>query len=400
MAENNTERNEPDDLPADRPEDQDRGISSVADRGNQQKVGLAIVGVALLIILAFWMLGSDGDDQAAQTADDASQEFTPARAGNAPQAPDLSQPLPPPTQPQQQAQQRQQRLAAQRESEAERRAEARRNAPVLIVDQNSGAAAGDAPSTTLNGPLEQRKAALQRQLAALQQRPAAAGGAFGTRGTDAGGTTAAEGFASRNRQFAQRTANQDVEVAHARRLPYPGYRINQGKLIHAVLETAINSDLPGLLRAVVTRPVYSSNGQRVLIRRGSRLVGQYRSGLARGQTRVFVVWNRVIQPNGVSIQIGSRGTDALGRAGMTGEVDTHFFKRFGSAMMLSIIGAGAQAAQDGNTVIIRTSESFSETAEVALKNSIDIPPTVHIDQGEPVKVLVARDLLFRAAMTR
>ena len=130
----------------------------------------------------------------------------------------------------------------------------------------------------------------------------------------------------------------------------------QGTVIPAVLETAINSDLPGFVRAVVSRDVRGFDGTTVLIPRGSKLIGQYRSGVALSQTRAFVVWSRVITPEGVSIDIGSPGTDQLGRGGLEGETDTHFFERFGSAILLSVMGAGldrlADSGNNDSTAII------------------------------------------------
>ncbi len=88
--------------------------------------------------------------------------------------------------------------------------------------------------------------------------------------------------------------------------------------------------------------MYSFDGRRVLIPSGSRLIGDYKSGLATGQTRVFIVWTRLLRADGVSVQLGSIGGDALGRAGVAGFVDEHYVERFGSAILLSIAGAGAQ----------------------------------------------------------
>ena len=112
-------------------------------------------------------------------------------------------------------------------------------------------------------------------------------------------------------------------------------------MIPAVLETALDSDLPGYTRAVVSRDVRGFDGSTVLIPRGSRLIGQYKSGVALGQSRVFVIWTRVIRPDGVSVQIGSPATDPLGRAGLDGKVDNHFFTRFGGSILLSVMNGAA-----------------------------------------------------------
>ncbi len=171
------------------------------------------------------------------------------------------------------------------------------------------------------------------------------------------------------------------------------YRINQGKFIAAVLETAIQSDLPGMLRAVVQENVYSEDGSQVLIPSGSRLVGEYRSGLVRGQTRVAVIWHRVARPDGVDIGISSPGTDPLGVAGLTGEVDSHFFERFGGSVLLSLIDVFGKSQSQQSLQVISTDGKDAST--VALQNSINVPPTIFVDQGTRIQVFVARDLNFQ-----
>jgi len=171
-------------------------------------------------------------------------------------------------------------------------------------------------------------------------------------------------------------------------------------VIAAVLETAINSDLPGSVRAVVSRDVRSFDGSRILIPRGSKLIGQYKSAAAIGQTRAFVVWSRIISPTGVTIDVGSPATDRLGRGGLDGEVDIHFFRRFGASILLSVVSAGSQAlansATSGNntTLVIGSPQQATQVADAALQQQINIPDTIKVMQGVPVQVFVARDLDF------
>lgn len=171
----------------------------------------------------------------------------------------------------------------------------------------------------------------------------------------------------------------------------PSSLVVQGTLIPAVLETAINSDLPGYARAVVTRDVRSFDGSRVLIPRSSRLIGEYKSGLADGQTRAYVMWSRLVRPDGVSITIASPTTDALGRTGLTGQVDTHFMKRFGSAILLSIIGAASTVGSGGGVVVVAGAQS---AAAVAAQQNGQIPPTIRVRPGQPLRVFTAHDLDF------
>ena len=173
----------------------------------------------------------------------------------------------------------------------------------------------------------------------------------------------------------------------------------QGTVIPAVLETGINSDLPGFVRAIVGRDVRGYDGTTVLIPRGSRLIGQYRNAVAVGQSRAFVVWTRLITPAGLSLDIQSPGTDATGRSGVAGETHSHFFRRLGNAILLSVLNAALQAgansvASPGTSIVIGSQAQASNVAALALQKEIDIPPTVIVNPGTPIRVFVARDLDF------
>jgi type IV secretion system protein VirB10 len=115
----------------------------------------------------------------------------------------------------------------------------------------------------------------------------------------------------------------------------------------AVLETAIDTDVPGYVRAVISRDVRSFDGSHVLVPRSSHVIGQYKSAPAQGQSRVYVLWTRLIRPDGVSIELGSPTTDTSGRNGLGGKVNSHFGKRYGAAILLSTIGAAGQAIGGG-----------------------------------------------------
>lgn len=169
----------------------------------------------------------------------------------------------------------------------------------------------------------------------------------------------------------------------------PGATIVEGTLIPAVLETAINSDLPGYARAFVSQDIRSFDNKTVLLPRGSRIIGQYKSGVAAGQTRAYVIWTRVIRPDGVSIELGSPGIDVVGETGLPGKVNSHFFKRFGAAILLSVVGALGSTSSNGVVIASGTS-----AASVAAQSNANIPPTIRVSQGQPIKIFVARDLDF------
>jgi type IV secretion system protein VirB10 len=199
------------------------------------------------------------------------------------------------------------------------------------------------------------------------------------------GLTEAEAFGFRVGETAAGTAD-------ARAMVDPSLTVSQGTLIPAVLETAIDSDLPGYVRAVVSQDVRSFDGTRVLIPRSSRLIGEYKSGLSAGQTRAYVVWSRLIRPDGVSVALASPAVDAQGRTGLEGQVDNHFLKRFGSSLLLSVIGAAGAVRSGG--VTIATGDS---AASVAAQRDGARPPTIRVRQGQPIRVFTARDLNFALA---
>jgi type IV secretion system protein VirB10 len=192
--------------------------------------------------------------------------------------------------------------------------------------------------------------------------------------------------------FAQRIGDANVEVASASRMTDPATTIAQGTLIPAILETAINSDLPGYVRALVSQDVRSFDGKHILVPRSSRLIGQYKSGLAAGQTRAYVLWTRLIRPDGVTVALASPGVDYAGRTGLTGEVDGHFMKRFGSAMLLSVVGAVGAIGSSGTSLVLST--GGQSAASVAAQRDAQIPPTIRVRQGQPIRIFTARDLDF------
>jgi type IV secretion system protein VirB10 len=203
-------------------------------------------------------------------------------------------------------------------------------------------------------------------------------------------------FVSPDEQFAARAGDEAVPTSHVARLDQPGEVVAQGTLIPAVLETALDSDLPGYARALVSRDVRSFDGSKVLIPRGSRLIGQYKSALQAGQSRALIVWNRLLRPDGVSMQMGSPAIDDVGEAGLAGKVNSHFMQRFGSAILLSVVEglASAVGGSGSNTVVLGSVGGGSGAAGVALQNQIKISPTVKVMQGTPIQVFTARDLDF------
>src|SRR5438270_2171908 len=184
----------------------------------------------------------------------------------------------------------------------------------------------------------------------------------------------------------------DNNAVHATKLGEPANTVVQGTLIPAVLETAIDTDIPGYARAVVSQDVRSFDGSRVLIPRSSRLIGEYKAVTQAGQRRAFLMWTRLVRPDGVSIALSSPAADFSGQAGIGGQVNSHFLSRFGSSILLSILGgAGSLFTGGASTVVVSGGQSASS---VAAQHDGNRPPTIKVQQGQPIRVFTARDLVF------
>lgn len=182
-------------------------------------------------------------------------------------------------------------------------------------------------------------------------------------------------------------------------LPTQELLLPKGAFIDCTLETAIDSSLPGLATCITATDTFGADGQVVLLERGTKLVGETRGIVQQGTSRVFVLWTEARTPTGVVVPLASPGTDELGRAGLPGAVNRHFFERFGAAMLISIIDGVIQAEvaahSNGGAVIYNPSTSEDVMTEV-LKGTVNIPPTVVKANGDRIQVLVARDLDFRS----
>ncbi|NTA14041.1 type IV secretion system protein VirB10 [Agrobacterium tumefaciens] len=259
---------------------------------------------------------------------------------------------------------------------------------------------------------------------------ASSSGPFGANSTASASNTVTGdggGAVDGDRAFLKAMGGQGVEVSVATENRRTDAWIPQGTMIRGTLETAINSDLAGMVKGIVREDVYSFDGRRILIPAGSSLIGDYKSGVQRGQERILIVWTRMIRGDGVSVQLGSYGTDRLGRSGMTGMVDRKNWERFGPPALSTLIGGATQyIAQLGqrqdryitivndNGSVTRIPQDNGETsqdraraiaaetiasgiqqiASTAFEDSRNIRPTIHIPQGSDINVFVTRDLDF------
>ena len=181
------------------------------------------------------------------------------------------------------------------------------------------------------------------------------------------------------------------------------YLLAKGTNIRCGLDTKIVTTQPGFTRCIVSKDVYSANGKTLLIERGSKIIGEQTSALLQGQARVFVLWNELETPSGVKVPLASPGAGALGESGHAAYVKYHFWRRFGGALMISMIGdvgdafSNRQNRPSGSNNHIsyeNTTEAAEQMATEALKNSINIPPTGTINQGTLINIMVARDVDF------
>jgi type IV secretory pathway VirB10-like protein len=205
-----------------------------------------------------------------------------------------------------------------------------------------------------------------------------------------------------------RTLTAPDYLAATRTMPMGAYQVKAGWDIPATLEQVVNTDLPGEIRALVRENVYdTSTGRYLLIPQGSRVLGKYDSHVAYGQSRVQVIWTRLIYPDGSSIDLGGMvGQDATGGSGFHDKVNNHYVRMFGMALMTSAFTAGIQLSQGSSTPTNATSETASQAAtqalgqqmgelgiEIARKN-MNIQPTITIPIGYRFNVRINRDIAF------
>jgi type IV secretion system protein VirB10 len=189
-------------------------------------------------------------------------------------------------------------------------------------------------------------------------------------------------------------------AVQAKILPTQRLLLPKGAFVDCTLETAIDSSLPGMTTCVTAIDTFGADGSVVLLERGTKLVGETRGDVRQGSARVYVLWTEARTPDGVVVPLASPGTDELGRAGLAGDVNRHFWERFGAAILVSVIDGAIQTAAQRSSngegaVIVNPSTSRDVMTEV-LRSTINIPPTVTKHHGDRIAVLVARDLDFRS----
>lgn len=181
--------------------------------------------------------------------------------------------------------------------------------------------------------------------------------------------------------------------------------LTKGTNIPCVLTSKIDSTYQGFTSCQVSRDVYSANGKVLLIERGSKVFGEQNVQINQGQARVSVLWTRIDTPKGVSINVDSPATGQMGEMGIGAKVNNHYGKRFGNALLLSVIQDGLEVAirnlekrpvnnTDNSTTVTNTTATVQDMANKVLDNSINIAPTAIVKQGTVVNIRVARDVDF------
>ncbi len=209
--------------------------------------------------------------------------------------------------------------------------------------------------------------------------------------------------------FSRAMQNDKAWISNDIRTQGQDFEIKTGSVIPAIMVTGINSDLPGHLIAQISQDVYdSSSGMNMLIPQGSKLFGVYDSRIIYGQERVLVAWNRIIFPDGSALTLPAMGgADLSGMAGFSDEVDNHYFKTFGSAILMSLITAGTSYALDMSGAIgdesslqaqltASLAQQIGETSANLLEKNLNIKPTLEIRSGYQFNIVLTKDLVFQS----
>ncbi|STU94377.1 protein TraF [Klebsiella pneumoniae] len=225
-----------------------------------------------------------------------------------------------------------------------------------------------------------------------------------------GGGQPADPTATQNRQDQKeaflKAGSMETRNSGNLALPASPYQVMAGTVIAGALVTGIKSDLPGDVIATVTEPVYdTATGKFLLIPQGSRILGRYNSQVSYGQSRVQVVWNRIILPDTSSLTLDNLvGTDPAGYAGLEDDVDWHWRRIFAGAVLTTLLGVGAELAapenrQDGNRIVIAGREQRPGQHQPGRAGdhprNMNVQPTLTARPGLPVRVIVGRDLVLR-----
>lgn len=301
--------------------------------------------------------------------------------------------------------------------------------PILDAQQNGGIAALPpvGPAQPGQPPLLPEASAAQqaRQLAAQERDAArtgrlflaASGGNPGSANVVLAGGEPPAGFApvaaaaaepaarvSPKQAFLASTGDRRTTASDRLAPPPDPHILQAGSIIPAALITGIRSDLPGQITAQVTQNVYDSpTGRILLIPQGARLIGDYDAEVSAGQSRILLAWTRLILPDGRSIQLDRQpGADGRGFAGLQDSVNFHWGSLAKAALISTLLGVGAELGSGSDDTLVRalrtgTQDSVNQASQEIVRRQLNIPPTLTIQPGFPVRVIVTRDLILSPA---
>jgi type IV secretion system protein TrbI len=210
------------------------------------------------------------------------------------------------------------------------------------------------------------------------------------------------GDVQRKLDFVNAQDGRNIYNPHGIQDPVSPYQVMAGTLISASLITGLDSDLPGLVVAQVTQNIYDTvTGQTLLIPQGSRLIGTYDSVVAFGQSRALVVWQRIIMPDGSSIQIDNLpATDAQGYSGLSDDVDYHTWALIKGVAISTLLGVGTELSLSGQSDLLMsiresTQDSVNQAGQQITQKNLNVQPTIKVRPGWPLRVIVHKDLVLR-----
>ena len=267
--------------------------------------------------------------------------------------------------------------------------------------------------TALTSPLLAKRSTAAPSTSSAEARPAAAPGAVAQPAVAAVDPSTQEGSADREKEqfFDRASAGKNEWLSpYTREAGHP-FEIKTGTVIPGIMISGINSDLPGHLIAQVAQSVYdTATGQHLIVPQGAKLFGRYDSRVVYGQERVLIAWNRLVFPDGSAVTLGAMpGADMEGYAGFHDQVDNHYLRIFGSALLMSMITGGSSYAmdsvsnsdQDNNKTTVQDAMAsalaaqMGQTTMTLLQKNLNIKPTLEIRPGYQFNVIVTKDVVFR-----
>jgi type IV secretion system protein TrbI len=276
--------------------------------------------------------------------------------------------------------------------------------PIVAAQAQSGPLAVDAEQQRLNQ--EGEAARTSKVFASTNVRPSSATASAETTSNAMSSSDEAHAQNGQDRKLAFVNASIDRRTTSPDRVTKPAspYVVQAGSVIAAALITGLRSDLPGQITAQVTESIFDTpTGRLLLIPQGARLIGSYDSQVAFGQSRVLLVWTRLILPNGRSIVLERQpGADTAGNAGLQDEVDHHWGELFKAGLLSTLLSVGAElgsGAGNSDSAVLQAlrrgaGESLNQTGQQIVRRNLNMQPTLTIRPGFPVRVIVNRDLVL------